>query len=171
MYPTSPLRPALRFICMAISIACLAGLSIAQDTGNCTAHEPATRRDCPGAITFFLQMQVAVNAVDKNQLASMVSYPVNTTQNGKRIQIRTRQQFLHKYSQLFSPAVVCAIKSAKGSDVWGNYQGFMIGGGVIWWDAIIPSSEKNPQPDPGKYPFKIIAINNEGVTVQGCSGK
>ncbi len=104
-------------------------------------------------------------------MAAMVSYPLHATQNGKRIQIRTRQQLLQKYSQLFNPAVVCAIMSAKASDVWGNYQGFMIGNGVIWWDAVIPSTEKNPQTESGKYSFKVIAINNEGVRVRGCSGK
>jgi hypothetical protein len=104
-----------------------------------------------------------VNGGDKNQLASMVRYPMHATVDGKRIQIRTRQQFLQKYSQLFNPAVICAIKSARDSDVWGNYQGFMIGAGVIWWEAVIPASEKNPQPDSGKYPFKIIAINGENV--------
>ena len=26
--------------------------------------------------------------------------------------------------------------------MWGNYQGFMVGNGVIWWDAVIPASVK-----------------------------
>lgn len=171
MFSTSLVRLAQRSICIAIAIACLAGFSSAQETGNCTTHEPDTRPDCLGAIAFFQQLQAAVNTGNKNKLASMVDYPMHAAQNGKRVQIRTRRQFLQEYSKLFNPAVVCAIRSAKDSDVWGNYQGFMIGSGVIWWDAVIPNSVKNPQPDSGKYPFKIIAINNVGVTTPGCSGK
>jgi hypothetical protein len=171
MFSTSLVRLAQRSICIAIAAACMAGLSLAQETGNCTTHEPASRPDCPGAIAFFQKLQAAVSAGDKTTLASMVSYPMRTAQNGKRVEIRTRQQFLQRYPQLFNPAVVCAIKGAKNSDVWGNYRGFMVGNGVIWWDAVIPASLRNPQPDSGKYPFKIIAINNEGATVPGCTGK
>ncbi len=83
--------------------------------------------------------------------------------------IRNRQQFLQAYSQVFTPQVICAVEAAKPSDVWGNYQGFMVGQGVIWWDQIIPASVKNPQPDSGKYPFKIIAVNNQDVSVPGCT--
>jgi hypothetical protein len=168
MFSTSLLRLAQRSLCIAIAIACLAELSLARETGNCTTREAATRPDCPAAIDFFQRLQAAVNAGDKNKLASMLSYPMRAALHGKRVQIRNRQQFLEKYSQLFNPAVVCAIKSAKDSDVWGNYQGFMIGSGVIWWDAVIPSSVKNPQPASGKYPFKIISLNNEGVMTPGC---
>ncbi len=169
MFSTSPVWLAQRSICIAIAIACLAGLSLAQETGNCTTREPATRPDCPGAIAFFQKLKAAVSAGDKTTVASMVSYPIRIAHNGKRFEIRTRQQFLQRYSQLFNAAVVCAIESAKPSDVWGNYQGFMIGNGAIWWDAVVPISEKNPQPDSGKYPFKIIAINGENVTKPGCT--
>jgi hypothetical protein len=168
MCSISPGRLAYRSLCIVIAITCLAGLSLAQETGNCTTRETATRPDCPGAIAFFQKLQAAVSAGDKTALASMVSYPMRAAQNGKRIQIRTRQQFLQVYPQLFNPAVICAIKSAGASDVWGNDQGFMVGRGVIWWDAVIPSSVKNPQPDPGKYPFKIISLNGESVMTPGC---
>lgn len=158
-------------VCLVIGVACLAALSMAQEPGNCITHDPSTRPDCPGAIAFFQKLQAAVNAGAENQLASMVGYPMHAMQNGKRIQLRTRQQFLNQYQKLFNPAVVCAIKNAKDSDVWGNYQGFMVGNGVIWWDAVIPASVKNPQPDSGKYPFKVISINNENVTAPGCTSE
>jgi hypothetical protein len=168
MLSHSPAFLVSRLLRILIVLACLACASIAQDVGNCTVHDPSTRPDCPGAIAFFQKMQAAVNASEKDRLASMVSYPMHAMQNGKRIQVRTRQQFLSQYPRLFTPAVVCAIKTAKASDVWGNYQGFMVGGGVIWWDAVIPASVKNPRSDSGNYPFKIISINNENVMSPGC---
>jgi hypothetical protein len=99
----------------------------------------------------------------------MVNFPLRTSQHGQRVRIRNWQQFLQAYSQVFTPQVICAVEAAKPSDVWGNYQGFMVGQGVIWWDQIIPASVKNPQPDSGKYPFKIIAVNNQDVSVPGCT--
>ncbi len=151
-----------------LAATCLASPAFAQDTGNCTVHDVSTRPDCPGAIAFFEKLQTAVKAGDKNQLSSMVVYPLRSFQNGKRIQIRSRDQFLRQYSQLLTPAVVCAIEAAKISDVWGNDQGFMVGRGVIWWDQIIPATVKHPEVNSAEYPFKVVAINNQDVTAPGC---
>jgi hypothetical protein len=158
-----------RFVWMLLAVCCLAGVALAQDAGNCTSHDAATRPDCPDAIVFFQKLQAAVKAGDKAQLASMVNFPLRTSRHGQGVKMRHRQQFLQAYSQVFTPAVICAVEAAKPSDVWGNYQGFMVGRGVIWWDQIIPASVKNPQPDSGKYPFKIIAVNNQDISVAGCT--
>lgn len=168
MFLTSSVRLAYRALLIVLVIACTAAASAAHDTGNCTVHDASTRPDCAGAVGFFQKIQAAVKAGDKKQLASMVRYPLRANLQGKRLQIRSRSQFLKDYSQLFSPGVVCVIEAAKDSDVWGNYQGFMIGNGAIWWDQIIPSSEKNPNLESSNYPFKIITLNNEGATVPGC---
>jgi hypothetical protein len=159
---------ALAWILLAA--ACLVTPAMAQDTGNCTVKDPSTRPDCPGAIAFFEKLQAAVKDGDKNQLASMVAYPLRSFQNGKRVQVRTRDRFLKQYLRMLTPAVICAIGAAKTSDVWGNDQGFMVGRGVIWWDQIIPATAKNPEVDSGKYPFKVVAINNQDVMVPGCGG-
>ncbi len=160
-----------RIAWMVLSVTCFAATALAQDAGNCMARDASTRPDCPEAIAFLLKLQVAVNAGDKAQVASMVNYPLRAGLNGKNVQIRTRAQFLKDYPKLFTPQVICAITSARNSDVWGNYQGFMIGNGVIWWDQIVPTippSIKSRDVDSGNYPFKIITINNESVMVSGC---
>jgi hypothetical protein len=169
MFPVSIRKCGRRFVWMLLAIGCFAAVALAQDIGNCTSHDPSTRPDCPDAIVFFQKLQAAVKAGDKAQLASMVNFPLRTSQHGQRVRIRNWQQFLQAYSQVFTPQVICAVEAAKPSDVWGNYQGFMVGQGVIWWDQIIPVSVKNPQPDSGKYPFKIIAVNNQDVSVPGCT--
>ena len=73
-------------------------------SGNGQLHDPRTcyPAGLSGRIVFFQQVQAAVNAGDKTKLASMVSYPMRTTLNGKRVQIRTRHQFLQMYPQLFN---------------------------------------------------------------------
>ena len=51
-----------------------------------------------------------------------------------------------------------AILQATADDVWGNYRGFMVGRGVIWFDVVIPSDKSVPG-DTKKYPFKVITVN------------
>jgi hypothetical protein len=54
--------------------------------------------------------------------------------------------------------VRAAILQATADEVWGNYRGFMVGRGVIWFDAVI-SSDKSVPGDTTKYPFKVITVN------------
>ncbi len=95
---------------------------------------------------------------DREAVASLVSYPLRATPHN----IRSRAQLLADYDRVFTPKVRAAILKATADDVWGNANGFMVGGGVIWFDAIIP---RNEQPDVSapdywkKYPFKIITVN------------
>jgi len=51
----------------------------------------------------------------------------------------------------------------------GNYQGFMVGSGAMWWDRILAASETHPEQNAEKYPFKIISVNNLDVAVPGCA--
>ena len=43
-----------------------------------------------------------------------------------------------------TPPVRAAILKATADDVWGNYRGFMIGDGVIWFDGIVPTKPGRP---------------------------
>src|SRR5579863_5277584 len=113
MFPVSVPTFVRRFVWVLLAVGCFAAVALAQDTGNCTAHDASTRPDCPDAIAFFQRLQGAVKAGDKARLASMVSYPLRTSQHGQRVNLRNRQQFLQAYSQLFTPAVVCVIEAAK----------------------------------------------------------
>ena len=93
----------------------------------------------------------------------MVHYPLRATLKGHNAHILNRNELLSHFDELFDDSVRSAVLKATDEDVWGNWQGFMIGRGTIWFDAIVPPGEK---PDPkaadywAKYPFKIITINN-----------
>ncbi len=96
---------------------------------------------------------------------------MHTTLDGKRVVIRSRQQFLADYDRIFTPAVRCAMTHANKSAVWGRDQGFTFSGGVIWWDGIVPPGDKTPPDAPDywtKFPMKIITVNNQGVSAAGC---
>ena len=111
-----------------------------------------------------------MKAGDKNQLASMVAYPLRSFLSMERIQIRNRDQFLNLYPQLLTPAVVCAIKAAKTSDVWGNYQGFMIGMAALVGPDY-SCNGKNPDLELRQLSLsEVVAINSEDVMVPGYGG-
>jgi hypothetical protein len=83
-------------------------------------------------------LQELVRSGDKQAIESEVSYPlrVNKSANGKPTHtfIRTPQQFTAAYARLFTEEVKSAILSPTAIPcVFGNYQGFMIGNGKLWF--------------------------------------
>ena len=78
--------------------------------------------------------------------------------------IRDRTQLLSHFDEIFDSAVRCVILNASEKAVWGNWRGFSVDGGAIWFDGIIPPGEKPDTQAPGywkKYPMKIITVNND----------
>jgi hypothetical protein len=131
--------------------------------GNCTQIDKSNRPDCPSAIAFFDRLQIALKNDDRRELASIVNYPLLTTLNHKKTHIRSREELLSHFDELFDAGVRCAILNSKRKEVWGNWRGFMIGRGAVWFDGIIPPGESPDIQSPDywkKYPFRIITINN-----------
>lgn len=153
----------MRTVFLALAIASVAGSAVAQ-SGNCTQIDSSSRPDCPGALAFFRRFQSALQSNDRQTIAALVTYPVLTSINHRRVRIRNQQQLLAHFDDIFDAGVRCSILNASEKDVWGNWQGFTVGGGAVWFDGIIPRGER---PDPKaanywtKYPFKIKTINND----------
>ncbi len=143
----------------------------ADQPGNCTAKDGSTRADCPQAIAFFEKLQAAVKQDARDQVTSMVSFPMRTDLAGKRVLIHSQRQFLVNYDRIFTAAVRCALLHAEKSSVWGRDQGFTFADGTIWWDAILLAGDETSADAPGyasKFPMKIITVNNQGVSAPGC---
>jgi hypothetical protein len=128
--------------------------------GNCTHPDPATRPDCPDAIAFLAKFQDALKRNNHEAVALLVNYPLRVTGAAGKTQVRSRAQLLSSFDGIFTATVRSAILKATPDDVWGNYQGFMIGDGVIWFDGIIHRNQagRTSAPD-AKYPFKLITVN------------
>ena len=128
--------------------------------GNCTHPGPATRLDCPDAIAFLAKFQDALKSGNHEAVALLVNYPLLVTGAAGRTQVRSRAQLLSSFDGIFTATVRSAILNATPDDVWGNYQGFMIGDGVIWFDGIIPRNQAgSPSTPSAKYPFKLKTVN------------
>lgn len=136
---------------------------VAADTGNCIQRDSSSRPDCPRALAFFRELHSALETDNRRAIAGMIAYPLLTTAHHKAVRIRSERQFLAHFDEIFDGGVRCAILHATEKDVWGNWQGFTLDGGAVWFDGIIPATE---QADPNapdfwtKYPFKIKTVNN-----------
>ena len=151
----------LMTLCLAWGF--LIGSAVAQ-SGNCTERDSSVRPDCPGAIAFFRTFQSALKNNDRPQVADLISYPALTLLHKKPTHIRNRAQLLEHFDEIFDDRIRCALFSASDKDVWGNWRGFTVDGGAIWFDEIIPPGEHPDTNSPDywkQHPFKVITINND----------
>jgi hypothetical protein len=137
--------------------------SEAETQGNCVQKDNSSRPDCPGALAFFLKLQSAFQANNRRAVAGMIEYPLLTTAHHKTVRITNERQLLAHFDEVFDAGVRCVILHSTEKDVWGNWQGFTVDGGALWFDGIIPATEKADPNAPDfwtKYPFKIKTVNN-----------
>jgi hypothetical protein len=90
-----------------------------------------------------------------------------------KVHIASQGQLLTHYDEIFDDRVRCAVLNATAKEVWGNWQGFTIGNCAIWFDGVIPRTEKIDIDAPDywtKHAFKIITVNNGSATVP-CRSK
>jgi hypothetical protein len=124
------------------------------------------RPDCLRAVDFFRRVQGELRNNDRAALAAQVEYPLLTRIDHRKTYIRTRKQFLTHFDQIVDKGVRCAILNSDDKDVWGNWQGYTVKTGDIWFDAVIPAGAPVDSKAPDfwtKYPFKIKTVNNESA--------
>ncbi len=101
----------------------------------------------------------------------MVQYPLRVLIDNKPVRIATPQLFLAHYDEILNPAERCAIATAKDTDVWGNWQGYTIDRGAVWWEKSAGEKDEKPgkEIDWTKIPFKLQTFNNINVMTEGCT--
>ena len=122
------------------------------------------RPDCLRAVAFFHTLQTAIIKDDRKAVAEMMEYPFLTFINHKKVHILTPVRLLQHFDEIFNKQVRCEIKGATDENVWGNWQGFTIKGGAIWFDDLVPPGEKIDPKSPDfwvKGSFKVITVNND----------
>lgn len=136
------------------------------EEGNCTNQDIATRPDCHRAIAFLHELQEAIRTNQPRKVASLVHFPLHGT---ARKSARTKADFIRNYGKIFNAGVRCVVLRAQDSEVWGNYSGFMIGSGMVWWDAIVPpDADFNSADFWTKYPFRVVSVCNTCVLPKNC---
>lgn len=160
--PAVRTRRRLGFLCL-LFLLLASSAALAQEKPQCTLP------DCDQAKAFFQKFQQAINAGNKQDVVGMIRYPLNSYRNGNVTVFKTKAQLLAGYGTVFTAGVRCAIKTATLDDVWGNWRGFTISAGAIWWDRIIPNSASNlEQSDLSKYPFGVFGVNHSPETDKQC---
>jgi hypothetical protein len=160
LFPSS----ALLVVAVLVGPIRLPVVSRAQEKPECTVA------DCDQAKDFFAKFQKAVDGNHRQEVVTLVRYPLRSYHKGKVTVFKTKAQLLAGYDTVFTVGVRCAIQSASLSDVWGNWRGFTIGAGAIWWERIIPNSATNmPTSDLSNYPFGVFSVNHSPETDKTCS--
>ena len=158
------MRYRLRF---AINIA--GGLLLLCISASASEKPTCILPDCAQAKAFFVKFQQVVGDDNREAAAAMVRYPLNSYRNGKKTVIANKTQLVAKFDTVFDAQTRCALKAANIEDVWGNWRGFTISMGLIWWDRIIPNSSKNVQSaDLTKYPFGVYGVNHGPEVAAEC---
>ena len=67
-------------------------------------------------------------------LANLIKFPTNIIISGKNTKFATKAKFLEQYPTIFTREYVAQIAKEKPSpDMFSNYQGIMLGDGVVWF--------------------------------------
>jgi hypothetical protein len=130
---------------------------LAQAGGGTQACGGNSTVDILGAKTaasaraFLTQLQAAVQANNKEQVADMVSYPVLVLRSGKRTRIREKRELLTNFGLIFTDPVRDAILHQTALCLFGNSTGAMVGNGEVWFQEQASNQ------------WKIITINESAT--------
>jgi hypothetical protein len=130
---------------------------LAQAGGGTQACGGNSTVDILGAKTaasaraFLAQLQTAIQANNKEQIADMVSYPVLVLRSGKRTRIRQKKELLTNFGLIFTDPVRDAILHQTALCLFGNSTGAMVGNGEVWFQEQASNQ------------WKIITINESAT--------
>jgi hypothetical protein len=109
------------------------------------SHEPYRR--------FLTDLQRAVAAGDRQQIAAMVSYPLRTRLAGQPVRIAGPKQLLAHFDALLPQKSLEVIRTQRFADLFANSQGVMIGSGEVWFSAVCAAADCRAPP------IMITALN------------
>ena len=87
------------------------------------------------------------------QLAEEIRYPINVKINNKVIKIRNKDDLVKNYNKIFTVDYKQKISNARTKDLFANYQGIMVGLGLIWINDRTLTGDNSSK-------LMIIAVNN-----------
>jgi hypothetical protein len=100
-----------------------------------------------GAATFFTELQKAIRAGDRQNVANMCEYPLSVNVGGKHRLVRGRAGLIAQYPSIFNTEVSHAVISLSAPIHMGS-RGFMTNQGELWFDAVV-----------GTHVFRVSTVN------------
>ncbi len=83
----------------------------------------------------FNTVKELVAAGKKEEVANYVIYPLRVNCDQEKIMIKTKEDFIKNYDEIFTDKIKTALENQKVEDLFVNYQGVMVGNGEIWFDG------------------------------------
>jgi hypothetical protein len=89
---------------------------------------------CTAISEFWRKVQRAVAARRPADVADLVGFPLRINDGGVGVpdDISSKEQFVKLYNRVITPRVARLIRTADPEKRFCNYQGLMLGRGVVW---------------------------------------
>lgn len=93
-------------------------------------------------LNFFNKLQAVVRSNDVQAVLRMIQFPLVVNQTNGPLLINNSKQFAAVYGQVFDRSLKSEILHQSYAELFGNWQGVMIGNGAVWFTGICaPSSQ------------------------------
>jgi hypothetical protein len=100
-----------------------------------------------GAAAFFTELQKAISASDRQNVANMCEYPLSVNVGGEHRLVRSRAELIGQYTRIFTTEVIHAVLSSS-APIHAGWRGFMTSQGELWFDAVV-----------GTHVFRVRTVN------------
>lgn len=126
------------------TLICAAGLFA---PAHMQAQNPVSRNaidfgvsdtDSVTVLRFVYSLKSAVESGDRGRVAEMIDYPIVAWDGSRNRTIRTRANFLSRYTDIFSPALRGAVAAVEIDSLFANWQGVMFDNGRVWFHTVAP---------------------------------
>ncbi|GGG88726.1 hypothetical protein [Paenibacillus radicis (ex Gao et al. 2016)] len=82
--------------------------------------------------TYYAKLQKAVKDNKPEEVAKLISYPMNLNKDNKTYAISNKDEFIKKYDRIFTSRVREQLLAQKADKVFVNWKGIMVGEGDLW---------------------------------------
>jgi len=89
---------------------------------------------------FLGALQAAIRSDKPAAVADLVVFPLRVDKPAQKGFVRTRGEFVRSYASIFTPEVRTAVLKQGPSELFRNWQGFMIGNGEVWFAGVCPEA-------------------------------
>lgn len=142
--------------CLALS-AFFLGTALSISGGAASDRFAAAGLEEPAVRQFLEALQAAVRRNDPSELANLIEFPLRVSSGAKSNYVRSKNQFLAEYPRIFDSAVKRQILAQRYEALFSNYQGVMIGDGVIWFSGVCDPD--SPTGECKNQRIKIVTVN------------